>query len=104
MAYVELGCTTEAAGPVQLQLGIHDASLDRRYDLDVEVPVARLHGAVDPQSGGARWLYRFTNTEKTNGAYRSAALSIDLGASPPTAELVLDGAREACAAFGLYRR
>ncbi len=104
MAYVELGCTTNASGQVQLQLGIHDASLDRRYDLDVEVPVARLHGAVDPPSSGARWLYRFANAETTNGPYRSASVSFDLGTSPPTAELILDGAREACIAFGLYRR
>lgn len=104
MAYVELGCTTDAAGPVQLQLGIHDTSLDRRYDLDVEVPVGRLHGTVDPQSTGARWVYRFANADKANGAYRSASLAIVLGASPPSAELVVDGAREACIAFGLYRR
>ncbi len=104
MAYVELGCTTDAGGPVQLQLGIHDASLDRRYDLDVEVPVARLHGTVDPQSTDARWLYRFARTEASNGAYRSATMAIDLGATPPTAEITVDGAREACVAFGLYRR
>lgn len=104
MAYVELGCTTDATGPVQLQLGIHDASLERRYDLDVEVPVARLHGAVDPQRGGAQWLYRFANSEPTNGPYRSAAVSIDLGATPPRAELVLDATHEPCIAFGLYRR
>lgn len=104
MAYVELGCTTDAAGPVQLQLGIHDASLDRRYDLDVEVPVARLSGSAESQSSGARWMYRFANTEPTNGPYRSATLSIDLGATPPSAEIVIDGARETCVAFGLYRR
>jgi hypothetical protein len=105
MAYVELGCTAELAAPVQLQLGIHDASLDRRYDFDVEIPVARLHGAVDPVSSGARWIYRFANAEATNGPYRTGAMSIDLGgASGPSAELVLDGAREACIAFGLYRR
>ncbi len=104
MAYIELGCTTDAAGPVQLQLGLHDASLDRRYDLDVEVPVARLHGAVDPQSTDRRWTYRFTNSEPTNGTYRSASVAIDLGATPPNAELVVDGSREACIAFGLYRR
>ncbi|MBA3453992.1 MAG: hypothetical protein H0T42_12930 [Deltaproteobacteria bacterium] len=104
MAYVELGCTTDAAGPVQLQLGIHDVSLDRRYDLDVEVPVARLHGTVDAQSTETRWQYRFTNTVATNGPYRSAVVSFDLGASPPSAALVIDGAREACVAFGIYRR
>jgi len=104
MAYVELGCTQAADRPVGLQLGIHDASLDRRYDLDVEVPVARLHGAAEPGSGGTRWAYRFARTDAANGPYRAASLTIELGASGPSAELVVDGAREACLAFGLYRR
>jgi len=104
MAYVELGCTQAADAPVQLQLGIHDASLERRYALDVEIPVARLHGAAEPASGGARWVYRFARTDATNGPHTTAALTIDLGTTPPAAELVLDGAREACIAFGLYRR
>ncbi len=102
MAYVELGCTPHEQAPVALQLGLHDASLERRYGLDVEVPVARLHGAVEPGSEGARWSYRFERTAAENGPYKTAVLTIDLGA--PSAELVVDGAREACIAFGLYRR
>jgi len=104
MAYVELGCTPHDQAPVSLQLGIHDASLERRYDFDVEVPVARLHGTVGADSGGARWSYTFANGDKTNGPYRTGTLSIDLGATPASAELVLDGTREPCIAFGLYRR
>jgi hypothetical protein len=93
MAYVEIGCPSAAA---PLQLGIHEAAKDRAYDLDVEVPSARLYGGVDPASEGSSWTYRFS------GGGRTAVLAFDLGANP-TATLELDGKPEPCIAFGLYR-
>lgn len=99
LAYVELGCQPADAPPVALQLGVHDASLDRRYDLDVEVPVARLHGAAETTTEST-FVYRFTGDAK--GRYKSAALAFDLAAK--SAVLELDGAREPCLAWGLYRR
>jgi len=95
MAYVELGCQAQAGDPAKLQLGLHDESLPRDYDLDVEIPVARLYGQADPPAGD-RWTYRFA------GEGRTAVLTFDLAAH--TAKLELDGAREDCIAFGLYRR
>lgn len=97
LAYVEVGCQKDPAGPVALQLGLHDESLPRNYDLDVEVPVARLYGQADPPDGD-RWTYRFTGA----AAPAKAALTIDLAAH--TGVLELDGVREDCIAFGLYRR
>ena len=91
LAYVEMGC----AGPTPLQLGIHDGSHERVYDLDVEVPSLRRYGALDPASTPTHWTYRFTG----------AALSFELpAAGAPSAMLELDGTREPYLAFGLYRR
>ncbi|MDX2093827.1 MAG: hypothetical protein SFX73_38690 [Kofleriaceae bacterium] len=101
LAYVELGCQPADAPPVALQLGIHDASLERRYDLDVEVPIARLYGAAETASEPT-FVYRFTGPGDAQGHFRVAALSFDLGAK--TAVLELDGVREPCLAYGLYRR
>lgn len=101
MAYVELGCQQRAAPPVALSLGIHDASLDRRYDLDIEVPVARLTGAATIASD-TTYSYRFTGPGDAKGAHKSATLTFDLAG--PSAELELDGKREPCIAFALYRQ
>lgn len=100
LAYIELGCS-DPGGPVQLQLGLHDESLERHYDLDVENPVARLYGQADPLRGDT-WSYRFAGAGDANGHYKSATLSIDVAGK--SAHLELDGAREDCIAFGLYRR
>lgn len=101
MAYVEVGCAERDAPPVPLQLGLHDASQPRRFDLDVEVPVARLYGAADA-SAGTLYRYRFEGPGDARGNARSAVLAIDLAVSAATLEL--DGVTEACVAFGLYRR
>lgn len=101
MAYVELGCNPTDAPPVALQLGLHDASVERRFDLDVEVPVARLAGAAE-QAGGTTYRYRFTGVGDAKGRFKVATLAFDLATT--TASLELDGAREDCLAFGLYRR
>jgi hypothetical protein len=101
LAYVELGCQPADAPPVALQLGLHDASLERRYDLDVEVPVARLYGVAETASEPT-FVYRFTGPGDANGRYKQATLSFDLAAT--TAVLELDGAREPCLAYGLYRK
>lgn len=95
LAYIELGCT-EPGNPVQLQLGLHDESLPRSYELDVEVPVARLYGTGE--GSGDRWTYRFTGAATP----KTASLLVDLAAH--TAVLEVDGARQDCIAFGLYRR
>ncbi len=100
LAYVELGCS-EPGGPVKLQLGLHDETLERAYDLDVENPVARLYGQADPPRGDT-WSYRFTGAGDAKGKLKAATLSIDVAGK--SAHLELDGAREACIAFGLYRR
>ena len=94
LAYVELGCS-EPGKDVQVQLGLHDESLPRRYDLDVEVPVARLYGTG--RGEGERWTYTFSGDKP-----RAATLTVDLAAH--TAVLEVDGAREDCIAFGLFRR
>lgn len=106
MAYIELGCGAE------LQLGIHDTTLPRLFDLDIEVPNARLRGAPDPKNGGGtEWRYVFTGDKP----YRKASLefivasppppgTIDEQAAPPVATLTIDGAVEPCFAWGLYRR
>jgi len=101
LAYVELGCQPADTAPVALQLGLHDASLERRYDLDVEVPVARLYGAAE-RASASTYVYRFTGAGDAKGRYKAAALAFDLAAR--TAVLELDGARERCIVFGLYRR
>ena len=91
LAYVEIGC----AGPTPLQLGVHDADHERVYDLDVEVPSRRRYGALDPASTPTHWTYRFDH----------AALSFELPeAGVPSATLELDGTREPCLAFAVYRR
>jgi hypothetical protein len=101
MAYVELGCNAADAPPVALELGIHDASVERRFDLDVEVPVARLRGAAE-QAGGTSYRYAFRGAGDAQGSYKTATLAIDLATN--AASLELDGAREDCLAFGIYRR
>jgi hypothetical protein len=101
MAYVEVGCNPTDTAPVQLQLGIHDASLERRYDLDIEVPVARLSGVAETASG-TTYDYRFTGSGDLKGAFKTARLAIDLATT--TATLEIDGTREPCLAFGIYRR
>ncbi len=88
LAYVEVGCG-------DLQLGIHDDSLPRRYDLDVEIPNARLHGAGE--GTGDRWTYRF------KGA-KPAAASLVIDQAAHTGVLEVDGQREDCIAIGLFRR
>ncbi|MBL0213080.1 MAG: hypothetical protein IPQ07_04300 [Myxococcales bacterium] len=95
MAYVEVGCQDKPSNAIALQLGLHDESLPRNYDLDVENPVARLYGEAVP-GGGDRYTYRF------RGAKQTASLVIDTAAK--TGWLELDGVREDCMAFGLYRR
>jgi len=97
LAYVELGCT-EPGAAVQVQLGLHDESLPRSYDLDVEVPVARLYGTGQGDAQGDRWTYRFT------GAGKPAAASLVIDLAAHTGVLEVDGARQECIAFGLYRR
>ncbi len=105
MAYIELGCGTE------LQLGIHDTTLPRLFDLDIEVPNARLRGAPDPKNGGNEWRYFFTGPKP----FRTVALEISLShaqaggpdterPSPPIGTLVIEGVREPCIAWALYRR
>lgn len=102
MAYVELGCDGE------LQLGIHDASLARVFDLDVEAPVMRLRGSLDPARPDAtQWTFRFRSDTKsvaapTTKAPGSAELSYDLAAKQ--ARLVTDGTSEPCVAWAIYRR
>lgn len=100
LAYVELGCQ-DGEGPVKLQLGLHDESLERHYDLDVENPVARLYGAADRVSGDT-YTYRFTGAGDAKGRYKAASLTIDTAGK--AARLDLDGNREDCLAFGLFRR
>jgi len=99
LAYVELGC--QDGQGVKLQLGLHDESLERHYDLDVENPVARLYGTADAPSGDT-FTYRFTGAGDAKGHYKSASLTIDVAGK--TGRLDLDGAREDCLAFGIYRR
>lgn len=101
LAYVELGCQPADAPPVDLHLGLHDASLERRYDLDIEVPVARLYGAAET-ARDPEFVYRFQGPGDAQGRYKQATLSFDLAAK--TAVLTLDGVPEPCLAFGLYRR
>jgi hypothetical protein len=101
MAYVEIGCNPTDTAPVQLQLGIHDASLERRYDLDIEVPVARISGTAETATG-TTYAYRFTGGGDAKGAFKTARLAIELAA--PSATLEIDGTREPCLAFGIYRR
>ena len=102
LAYVEVGCQDGQQGSgVKLQLGLHDESLERHYDLDVENPVARLYGTADAPSGDA-FTYRFAGAGDAKGRYKSASLTVD--AAGKTARLELDGTREDCIAFGLFRR
>lgn len=101
MAYVEVGCNATDTAPVQLQLGIHDVSLERRYDLDIEVPVARLSGTAEIATGST-YAYRFTGSGNLKGGFKTARLAFDLAASSATLEI--DGTREPCVAFGIYRR
>lgn len=102
MAYVELGCKG------QLQLGIHDTSLPRTFDLDVEVPVARLVGQVAADNSATRWSATFTNPDAARSMqasrYQTAALQVNLDPGNERGELVVDGTREPCFVFGLYRR
>lgn len=113
MAYVELGC--EGA----LQLGIHDASLERTFGLDVEAPVVRMRGTLDPASPDApTWTFRFTGDETSTAAPTtktpgSATLvmnvtppgaQIDKGGAGLGATLTIDGAAEPCIAWAIYRR
>lgn len=100
LAYVEVGCQ-DGQGDIDLQLGLHDESLERHYDLDVENPVARLYGAAAPASGET-YTYRFTGAGDAKGRYKAASLTVDVVGK--TAALELDGAREDCLAFGLFRR
>ena len=95
MAYVELGC----AG--QLQLGIHDTTLPRVFDLDVEVPNARLTGQVVPDAGAMRWAAAFTSGD---GPVKAARLELDLDPGAERGRLIVDGAAEPCFVFGVYRR
>jgi hypothetical protein len=112
MAYVELGCDG------QLHMGIHDASLERTFDLDVETPVIRMRGSIDHAApDSASWKFRFTSDAKsvaapTTKAPANAELAIEV--TPPGvqidkggqlgAQLVLDGAMEPCIAWAIYRR
>lgn len=100
LAYVEVGCQ-DGQGGIDLQLGLHDESLERHYDLDVENPVARLYGQADPPAGET-YTYRFTGAGDAKGQFRAASLTIDTAGK--TAWLDLDGKREDCLAFGLFRR
>lgn len=102
MAYVELGCDGE------LHLGIHDAELARAFDLDVESPVLRLRGALDPASPDATaWTFRFRGDARSVAAPTTrppaaAELAIDLAGKRAT--LTVDGAAEPCIAWAIDRR
>ncbi len=113
MAYVELGC--EGA----LQLGIHDASLERKFDLDVEAPVIRMRGTLDPASpDAATWTFRFTGDKTSTAAPTTkppASATLVMNVTPPGvpidkggvglgATLTIDGAAEPCIAWAIYRR
>ena len=101
LAYIEVGCQDGEGSGVKLQLGLHDESLERHYDLDVENPVARLYGTADAPSGDT-FTYRFTGAGDAKGHGKSASLTVDVAGK--SARLELDGAREDCIAFGLFRR
>lgn len=101
LAYVEVGCQDGQGGAVALQLGLHDESLERHYDLDVENPVARLYGAADPIAGDT-FTYRFTGAGDAKGHYKAASVTIDVAGK--RGWLDLDGKREDCLGFGLFRR
>ncbi len=98
MAYVELGCEGE------LHLGIHDASLDRRFDLDVESPMIRMRGSLANDT--TTWTFRFTSdatsvAAPTMKAPATAALVVNVASG---ARLELDGASEPCIAWAIDRR
>lgn len=99
LAYVEVGC--QDGQGVKLQMGLHDESLERHYDLDVENPVARLYGAADRVSGDT-YTYRFTGAGDAKGHGKAATLTVDVAGE--SARLELDGVREDCLAFGIFRR
>ena len=109
LAYVEVGCPTSTDRPVALELGLHDATLDRRFEQDVEVPVGRLVGAAEV-ANGTTYRYRFAAPDDAGAAGpagrasgpRTAVLAFDLAAARAT--LTLDGIDEPCLAFGLHRR
>ncbi len=94
MAYVEHGCG-------DLHVGVHDRSLPRAFDLDVEVPVVRIVGRALPHDEH-RFAYRFPPVATGQGAGHGAELSFDL--ERPQAQLVYDGVREPCVAFGIATR
>ena len=112
MAYVELGCDGE------LQLGIHDTSLPRTFDLDVEAPMFRLRGALDPASpDAATWTFRFHGDPNSSASSKwkpPASATLVMNVTPTgiqidkgpglNAKLTIDGATEPCIAWAIYRR
>lgn len=113
MAYVELGCDGE------LHLGLHDLSLPRKFDLDVEVPVVRMRGNIErTDTTGVMWRFRFSGdpsstaspTQKAPAAVRlemavmPAAGAPDTPAAPIGAVLFVDNVPEPCVAWALLRR
>ena len=101
MAYVELGCAKD------LHLGIHDASVSRVFDLDVEAPVLRMRGQLAAPSAGGAWTFRFRGEPDSTAApaqrsFATAELAFDPAAKRAT--LVLDGTSEPCVAWAMYRR
>ena len=91
----------DGGGDVKLQMGLHDESLERHYDLDVENPVARLYGAAAPARGDAL-IYEFTGAGDAKGHAKTATLMVDVRAM--TASLTLDGVNELCMTWGIFRR
>ncbi|MGE0402467.1 MAG: hypothetical protein AB7T06_37545 [Kofleriaceae bacterium] len=112
MAYVELGCDGE------LHLGLHDASLARTFDLDVEAPNARMRGALEPASRDAAvWTFRFAGDARSTASPATkppASATLEMRVTPPGvqtdkggaghgATLTVDGASEPCIAWAIYR-
>lgn len=101
MAYVELGCDGA------LSLGVHDASLARRFDLDVESPVMRRRGSLDAAPPDAKtWTFRFENATlemEVRPAVGDKGPVIDSGWSNLHGTLAIDGASEPCIAWAIYR-
>lgn len=72
-----------------VSIALHDATLPRAFDLDVEVPVTRVHGTATQLDSG-RWTY----------AGEGLSLTIDIDAH--RGALTVGGQNEDCIAFGLY--
>lgn len=105
MAYVELGCDA------RVHLGIHDTSLERKFDLDVESPVIRMHGTAG--SMPTTWKFDFTSDEHsvaspaTTKAPKHVTLTMNAPPDRPTvleAALSIDGVAEPCIAAALYTK